>query len=252
MRPVRDVFAAIFFVSVGMIIDPAGRRALAGGPRAHAGRASSARSSAVTIGAFLTGHGRRTSVQAGMSLAQIGEFSFIIAGVGVASARSESSVSGRGRRVRDHDADDAAAHPSLRSRGGIDRPLAPRADPDDRGALCIVDRAGAKRAKISARPLQDSPGHPRHTSRRCTPDRGGHRRQSRDRAADRHRWKHHRPLARSRAARDRACRGRDNSPAHVRRDHQRARTGKYSGGPRISGGRSREGRSRRMLHVAHW
>jgi CPA2 family monovalent cation:H+ antiporter-2 len=37
----------------------------------------------VTFGAFLAGHGVRTSIQAGMSLAQIGEFSFIIAGVGV-------------------------------------------------------------------------------------------------------------------------------------------------------------------------
>jgi CPA2 family monovalent cation:H+ antiporter-2 len=40
---------------------------------------------AVTLGAFLAGHGRRTAMKAGMSLAQIGEFSFIIAGVGVAS-----------------------------------------------------------------------------------------------------------------------------------------------------------------------
>ena len=38
----------------------------------------------VTVGAFLTGSGTRTSVQAGMSLAQIGEFSFIIAGLGLA------------------------------------------------------------------------------------------------------------------------------------------------------------------------
>jgi CPA2 family monovalent cation:H+ antiporter-2 len=37
----------------------------------------------VGIGAFVTGNGVRTSVQAGMSLAQIGEFSFIIAGLGV-------------------------------------------------------------------------------------------------------------------------------------------------------------------------
>jgi len=36
----------------------------------------------VTLGAFLTGSGLRTSVQEGMSLAQIGEFSFIIAGLG--------------------------------------------------------------------------------------------------------------------------------------------------------------------------
>ena len=37
----------------------------------------------VSVGAFLTGGGIRTSVQTGMSLAQIGEFSFIIAGLGI-------------------------------------------------------------------------------------------------------------------------------------------------------------------------
>jgi CPA2 family monovalent cation:H+ antiporter-2 len=35
------------------------------------------------LGAFLTGNGIRTSIQSGMSLAQIGEFSFIIAGLGL-------------------------------------------------------------------------------------------------------------------------------------------------------------------------
>jgi CPA2 family monovalent cation:H+ antiporter-2 len=39
----------------------------------------------VSLGTFLVGYGTRTSVQTGMSLAQIGEFSFIIAGVGLAS-----------------------------------------------------------------------------------------------------------------------------------------------------------------------
>jgi CPA2 family monovalent cation:H+ antiporter-2 len=38
---------------------------------------------AVALGAFLTGNGVRTSVQAGMSLAQIGEFSFILASLGM-------------------------------------------------------------------------------------------------------------------------------------------------------------------------
>jgi CPA2 family monovalent cation:H+ antiporter-2 len=37
------------------------------------------------LGVFLTGGGTRTALETGMSLAQIGEFSFIIAGVGVAS-----------------------------------------------------------------------------------------------------------------------------------------------------------------------
>jgi len=85
VRPVRDMFAAIFFVSVGMIIDPTAltehwRAVLALTLAVIIGKVL-----AVTIGAFLAGHGRRTAMKAGMSLAQIGEFSFIIASVGVAA-----------------------------------------------------------------------------------------------------------------------------------------------------------------------
>ena len=40
---------------------------------------------AVTTGAFITSGGLRSSVQAGMSLTQIGEFSFIIAAIGTAA-----------------------------------------------------------------------------------------------------------------------------------------------------------------------
>src|SRR4030081_3082976 len=85
VRPVGDMFAAIFFVSVGMMIDPAAltehwRAILALTLAVIIGKVF-----AVTIGSFLAGHGRRTAMKAGMSLAQIGEFSFIIASVGVAS-----------------------------------------------------------------------------------------------------------------------------------------------------------------------
>ena len=85
VRPVRDMFAAIFFVSVGMMIDPTAltehwKAVLALTLAVIIGKALS-----VTTGAFLAGHGRRTAMKAGMSLAQIGEFSFIIASVGVAS-----------------------------------------------------------------------------------------------------------------------------------------------------------------------
>ncbi|BDG02502.1 cation:proton antiporter [Anaeromyxobacter oryzae] len=82
VRPVRDLFAAIFFVSVGMLIDPAlvARHWIA--IVVFIGLVVAGKSIAVTVGAFLTGHGVRTSVQAGMSLAQIGEFSFILAALG--------------------------------------------------------------------------------------------------------------------------------------------------------------------------
>jgi K+:H+ antiporter len=84
VRPVRDMFAAIFFVSVGMMIDPTAltqhwKAILVLTLAVLFGKVLS-----VTIGAFLAGHGRRTAMKAGMSLAQIGEFSFIIASVGVA------------------------------------------------------------------------------------------------------------------------------------------------------------------------
>jgi monovalent cation:H+ antiporter-2, CPA2 family len=80
--PVRDLFAAIFFVSVGMLIDPAiiARHWLA--VAVFTTLVIVGKFAGVTLGAFLTGNGTRTSVQAGMSLTQIGEFSFIIAALG--------------------------------------------------------------------------------------------------------------------------------------------------------------------------
>ncbi|ACG72843.1 sodium/hydrogen exchanger [Anaeromyxobacter sp. K] len=82
IRPVRDLFAAIFFVSVGMLIDPAlvARHWVA--VVVFIGLVVVGKSAAVGLGAFLTGNGVRTSVQTGMSLAQIGEFSFILAALG--------------------------------------------------------------------------------------------------------------------------------------------------------------------------
>lgn len=87
--PVRDIFAAIFFVSVGMLIDPA--------TIAEHWRAVTAffvvvvmgKVVLVTFAALLTGQNIRTAVQSGMSLAQIGEFSFIIAGIGQATGATD-------------------------------------------------------------------------------------------------------------------------------------------------------------------
>ncbi|HMI83322.1 MAG TPA: cation:proton antiporter [Polyangiaceae bacterium] len=83
VTPVRDMFAAIFFVSVGMSIDPfiIAR---------HFPEVATltlvvivGKIAGVSLGAFLSGSGTRVSVEAGMSLAQIGEFSFIIAALGL-------------------------------------------------------------------------------------------------------------------------------------------------------------------------
>ncbi len=84
IAPVRDVFAAIFFVSVGMIVDPAiivhhWPAVLAFTAVVIIGQVAS-----VSLGSFLSGNDVRSSIEAGMSLAQIGEFSFIIASTGAA------------------------------------------------------------------------------------------------------------------------------------------------------------------------
>jgi CPA2 family monovalent cation:H+ antiporter-2 len=85
LQPVRDIFAAIFFVAVGMLLDPAA--ALAAWPAIVlvVVVVLSGKMVGVTLGGFLAGFGIRTSVQAGMTLAQIGEFSFVIAGLGLAA-----------------------------------------------------------------------------------------------------------------------------------------------------------------------
>jgi K+:H+ antiporter len=85
VQPVRDVFAAVFFVAVGMIVDPSVVLDHWGAVIALVAVVLVGQVASVTVGSLLAGNGVRTSVQAGMSLAQIGEFSFIIAGVGVAS-----------------------------------------------------------------------------------------------------------------------------------------------------------------------
>ena len=83
VKPVKDLFGAIFFVSVGMMVDPAmiaqywlpivvitltviiGQLLFA------------------TTGVLLSGQNLKTAMQCGFSLTQIGEFAFIIATLGV-------------------------------------------------------------------------------------------------------------------------------------------------------------------------
>lgn len=82
--PIRDIFGAIFFISVGMLINPHviieewqaviiitivlmwGKVAV------------------ISLGTFLTGQSINTAVRSGFGMAQIGEFSFIIATLGLA------------------------------------------------------------------------------------------------------------------------------------------------------------------------
>jgi CPA2 family monovalent cation:H+ antiporter-2 len=77
----RDVFAMLFFVSIGMSIDPA--LLVTEWPRivGLAAVVLVCKPIGAGMGVFLGGNGVRSAVRAGLSLAQIGEFSFVIAGV---------------------------------------------------------------------------------------------------------------------------------------------------------------------------
>lgn len=83
IKSVKDLFAAIFFVSVGMMIDPAVLLDYSGPLIVIILITIMGKFGATLLGALLAGQSLKHSVQAGMSLAQIGEFSFIIASLGV-------------------------------------------------------------------------------------------------------------------------------------------------------------------------
>lgn len=82
-NPVKNLFAAIFFVSVGMMIDPKVIIDNGGLVALFTVVTIGGKFISTYLGALLSGQSRKTSLQAGMSLAQIGEFSFIIASLGV-------------------------------------------------------------------------------------------------------------------------------------------------------------------------
>jgi CPA2 family monovalent cation:H+ antiporter-2 len=84
VQPLKDIFGAVFFVSVGMLLDP--RTILENwGPVLVISAAILVLTPpAVAFGALITGQSVQSSVRAGFSMAQIGEFSFIIASLGLA------------------------------------------------------------------------------------------------------------------------------------------------------------------------
>ena len=82
VKPVKDLFAAVFFVSVGMLINPDALLEYAWPVVILTFIVVVFQPLSSTIGALLSGQPLKQSVQTGMSLSQIGEFSFIIATLG--------------------------------------------------------------------------------------------------------------------------------------------------------------------------
>ena len=83
IQPVKDLFGAIFFVSVGMLVNPAVLVEYAWPVIIITLVTIIGKAIFSSFGVLLSGESLNISIQSGFSLAQIGEFAFIIAGLGV-------------------------------------------------------------------------------------------------------------------------------------------------------------------------
>lgn len=83
VEPLRDMFSAVFFVAVGLMLDPKILVNYATPIIVVTIAVILGKVISCSFGMFITGQGARTGLRVGMGLAQIGEFSFIIASLGL-------------------------------------------------------------------------------------------------------------------------------------------------------------------------
>lgn len=83
VEPVKSLFGAIFFVSVGMLVDPHVLIQYALPIVILVLTILIGQSTLGTMGFMLSGHSLKTAMRCGFSMAQIGEFAFIIASLGL-------------------------------------------------------------------------------------------------------------------------------------------------------------------------
>ena len=83
IEPIRDMFSAIFFVAIGLMLDPAILLAYAWPIAVITVAVVLGKIVSCGMGAFIAGNDGKTSLRVGMGLSQIGEFSFIIAALGM-------------------------------------------------------------------------------------------------------------------------------------------------------------------------
>ncbi|MBI4970760.1 MAG: cation:proton antiporter [Candidatus Omnitrophica bacterium] len=92
VEPLRDMFIALFFVSVGMLLDLHAAAGYWFPILVVTAAVILGKYSCVSFAVFLTGHEARTALMAGLALTQIGEFSFIIAQMGESTRVTEHSL----------------------------------------------------------------------------------------------------------------------------------------------------------------
>ncbi|MBS0431506.1 MAG: cation:proton antiporter [Proteobacteria bacterium] len=93
VQPVRDMFAAIFFVAIGLLLDPGALWAVALPAVGLALLVIFGKTIACGVSVFLFGGANaRNALRVGLSMAQIGEFSFVIASLGIAGGAVDASL----------------------------------------------------------------------------------------------------------------------------------------------------------------
>jgi CPA2 family monovalent cation:H+ antiporter-2 len=83
LEPVRDMFSAVFFVTIGLLINPALLLQQTGPILLISAVVIVGKTAAFSVGTFVTGHDLRTSLKVGTCMVPIGELSFIIASLGL-------------------------------------------------------------------------------------------------------------------------------------------------------------------------
>lgn len=91
-KPIKDFFGAIFFVSVGMLMDPAIVVEYSTSIILITILVLVGKIVFTTLGARLSGEPMLISVQAGFSMAQVGEFAFIVAGTAITYKLSDNFI----------------------------------------------------------------------------------------------------------------------------------------------------------------
>ncbi len=90
VAPVRDLFAAVFFVAIGMAVDPQAALEVLPVSLLLVAVILIGQLLSVGLGGVLSGRGLVPSLRTGATLGQIGEFSFIIAALGVSAGAIRS------------------------------------------------------------------------------------------------------------------------------------------------------------------
>lgn len=92
VQPVKDLFGAVFFISVGMMVDPSVLVGYWGEILLLAGVVIVGMIIFGTLGMLVTGQTLKVAMESGFTLTQIGEFSFIIASLGMSLGVLEKSL----------------------------------------------------------------------------------------------------------------------------------------------------------------